>query len=155
MKTLIKRLFGITKLENELIGANAEIEAQRDALWRYKWLMDQQLALTAIIKAEREGLRESLVNMTKAKPGPWKLTKDKTKRYRRWEYPHAKSMWMTESEPIEQVIPFDWSDDEIKEPDSYLEDRACRGSRHEEPLDGQLYGTDTVVTCDDWEHLPV
>jgi hypothetical protein len=111
MTTLLKKLLGITRLENELIGANAEIEAQRDALWRYKWLMDQQLALTAIIKAEREGLRESLVKMTQAKPGPWKLTKDKTRRYRRWEYPHAKSMWMTESEPIEQVIEVDGHQD--------------------------------------------
>ncbi len=144
MKTLIKRLFGITKLENELIGANAEIEAQRNAIWRYKWLMDQQLALTANIKAESEMLRESLVNMTKAKPGPWKLTKDKTRRYRIVEYPHAWTIWRTESEEIEQCIPYPGMGDsdyhhvdcecplcggtEIKEPDRILEDLACRSS---------------------------
>lgn len=117
MKTLIKRLFGITRLENEIIGSHAEIEAQRLVIWRMKWLLDvrtKELAeaynLMHQARDQREAARESLVRMTRAIPGPWKLTKDKTKRYRRWEYPHAKSMWMTESEPVEQVVEIDGSD---------------------------------------------
>jgi len=35
------------------------------------------------------------------------------------------------------------------------DEMARQASIEDEPLDGQLYGTDTVVTCDDWEHLPV
>lgn len=56
---------------------------------------------TIIARIERDALRERLANMTKAVPGPWKITKDGTKRWRRWEHPRSASMWRTESEPIE------------------------------------------------------
>lgn len=108
MKTLIKRLFGITKLENELAGTWAELEATNLALITTRCQL-------AIVKAEREGLRESLVKMTQAKPGPWMLNKTKTKRYRKWEYPHSRSMWRTESEPIEQVVEIDMADYDLEE----------------------------------------
>jgi hypothetical protein len=52
-------------------------------------------------KTERDTLRERLVKMTQAVPGPWKINKSKTKRYRVWEYPRSRSVWRTESEPIE------------------------------------------------------
>ena len=77
-------------------------------------------------RGEREVLRERLVSMTRAIPGEWKLTKDGCKRYRKWEYPHSRSIWRPESESIddmEMVI--------LPPPDA---------------VHGQLYGTDTVIT---------
>lgn len=76
------------KLRREL---NVRIEELREA---YN-LMHQA-------RDEREALRERLVAMTRAVPGPWKVTKDGRKRYRRWEYPHARSIYRTESESIQE-----------------------------------------------------
>ena len=43
MKTLLKRLLGITRLENELIGMSAELEATNMALLTERFLRRQMM----------------------------------------------------------------------------------------------------------------
>ena len=98
MKTLIKRLLGITRLENEIIGSHAEIKAMADVILTTR----TELAYYKGLVQERYETE-------------WKITKDGKRRYRKIATKVLVNAWHTESEPIE-------------------------------PLDGQLYGTDTVVT---------
>jgi len=98
MKTLIKRLFGITKLEAEI-----------------KRLDSERINAELMVKYLRSQLDERYET-------EWKITKDGKRRYRRIATKVLVNAWHTESEPIE-------------------------------PLDGQLYGTNTVAELSNgWEH---
>jgi hypothetical protein len=92
MKTLIKRLFGITRLENELAGTWAELEATNLAL------------LT------ERALRRDMMKEREAQFGEWKPKKNGKGYYRRIKYPLAMPLWRTETA---QSLPRDPFDDEL------------------------------------------
>jgi hypothetical protein len=102
MKTLIKRLFGITKLENELIGTCAELEATNLAL--------------ITMRHQLRALRESMA----PQEGPWKQRKDGKGWYRRIKHPLCLPGWTTESV---SSLP-DYDDDFAGQPADYFREDA-------------------------------
>jgi hypothetical protein len=86
MKTLIKRLFGITRLENEIIGAHAEIKAMADVILTTRTELDYY-----------KGLVEERYETE------WKITKDGKRRYRKIATKVLVNAWRTESESIEDM----------------------------------------------------
>lgn len=56
-------------------------------------------------RARTEAIRKTLLDMTRATPGPWKAKKNGKGFYRVWTYPHSASTWRTESA---KSIPEDW-----------------------------------------------
>jgi hypothetical protein len=83
MKTLIKRLLGITRLENEIIGSHAEIKAMADVI-----------LTTRTELAYYKGLVEERYETE------WKITKDGKRRYRKIATKVLVNAWHTESEPL-------------------------------------------------------
>ena len=79
MKTLLKRLLGIERLENELIGMSAELEATNMAL-----IMERH---------QHRALRSSMA----PQEGQWKQKKDGSGWYRRIKHPMCLPGWTTES----------------------------------------------------------
>jgi len=129
MKTLLKRLFGIQRLEDELAGMWAELEATKLAL------LTERMRRRAYIDKTLEERR--------ARFGPWKAKKDGKGFYRKVTYPNSMPSWRTESaQSLPNFLtaagcglPCDGFGKEIKEPDYVLEDRACRNPFYEDAND--------------------
>lgn len=100
MKTLIKRLFGITKLENELAGTWAELEATNMALLTERYL------------------RQRMMQEREAQFGEWKPKKNGKGFYRRIKYPLAMPLWRTET--AQSLPPCFLTDEEQWERESNL-----------------------------------
>lgn len=79
MKTLIKRLFGIQRLEDELTGVWAELEATNLAL------LTERL------------MRKDMMDARAARFGPWKAKKKGGGFYRTITYPNSAPTWRRES----------------------------------------------------------
>jgi hypothetical protein len=77
MKKLIKRLLGITKLEEELAASQAEADR-----------------LSSLIKGHEEMLNARF-------EGEWKTTKDGRRRYRKVKTVILADIWRTESVPVD------------------------------------------------------
>lgn len=83
MKTLIKRLLGIQRLEDELTGVWAELEATNLAL------LTERMSHRAYV--------EKTLDERRARFGPWKAKKDGKGFYRKITYPNSMPSWRTES----------------------------------------------------------